>query len=132
MSNTEMLIVDQRWIENGWTEAFRARLCGWVPREWKRRGIKKGVFVDREPGVGFKLTTRAHELTDISSEYPLYNIRWVMGTIMVFKEFDTGWFTDQTAPDVAALAAYQRFDGFIVAQFKEAFEVALRKEQLNT
>lgn len=129
MANTKMLIADMRWIEDGWREAFRARLCGWVPCDWQRRGIQKGVFVDCELGGEFELTTRAQELTDLSSEYALDDIRWVMGMTMVFKEFEIGWFAHQTGPDVAPLAAHLRFDAFTTAQFKEAFEAALEKER---
>ena len=130
MTNTKMLVADQRWTEDGWTEAFRARLCGWVPSDWRRRGIKKGVFVDREPEAGLELTTRAHELTDISTEYALELTRCFMGITMVFKKFKIDWFVDQTGPDDALLAAHMRFDTFTVAQFKEAFEAALANERL--
>ena len=107
-------------------------MCGWVPDDWKRQGIEKGIFVDCELGSAFELTARAHELTDISSEYALDDSRLVMGMTMVFKEFEIGWFAHQTGHDVAFLAAHLKFDTLTIEKFKEAFEAALEKERLNT
>jgi len=44
MNSEDFVYLDLRWTEDGWLEAIRLRLTGWLPEQLVVRGIKNGVL----------------------------------------------------------------------------------------
>lgn len=67
MDTQDFVCLDGRWREEGWLEAIRLRLSGWLPVHLAEQGVKKGVFVEvrTRDRKHFGLSTRGHALTDV-------------------------------------------------------------------
>lgn len=67
MNTQDSVCLDLRWRENGWLEAIRLRLSGWLPAHLAAQGVEKGVFEGAwTPGRRhFGLSARGLALTDV-------------------------------------------------------------------
>lgn len=85
---TEFTLMDGRWRERGWLEAFRLRLTGWLPPAHVVTGVDKGVLKwnGDVPAAKVELSVRGANLTHL---YPpsksedniqvIANVLWTLG-----------------------------------------------------
>ena len=66
MQNDHQVLIDMRWREQGWLEAFRLRLTGWLPANEAERGFSCGVIerLGSEAGCQVVLTHKGSDLTE--------------------------------------------------------------------
>ncbi|MDD9727285.1 hypothetical protein PVV74_17635 [Roseovarius sp. SK2] len=67
MNTQDFVYLDVRWREDGWLEAIRLRLSGWLPDNLVAQGVEKGVFeeVRTRDRKYFGLSARGLALTDV-------------------------------------------------------------------
>ncbi|GAA6190995.1 hypothetical protein [Phaeobacter sp. NW0010-22] len=108
----EYVLVDHRWQEAHWLEAFRIRLCGWLPADIAADAISNGLFLrvhdSYEPNV--VLTGKACRLTDVAAEVGESSQNCLMlANVLITKGFNKGWLTPEKHADVARLQTRQIF-----------------------
>lgn len=66
MNQSDFVYLDVRWREDGWHEAMRLRLLGWLPAHLAAKGIEKGVLeaTRGKAGKHIALTARGMTLTE--------------------------------------------------------------------
>jgi len=65
--DTEFVLIDIRWRETGWLEAFRLRLTGWLPTGEVVAGVNKGVLKQGRDVRSVELSDKGAALTDMSA-----------------------------------------------------------------
>ena len=66
MNQSDFVYLDVRWQEDGWHEAMRLRLLGWLPAHLAAIGIAKGVLETTQGTAGKPIapTARGMALTE--------------------------------------------------------------------
>lgn len=66
MHSSDFIYIDVRWREDGWHEAMKLRLLGWLPEHLVLRGVDKGVIhtIQTRDETHVTLTARGIALTD--------------------------------------------------------------------
>ena len=66
MRSSDFVNLDVRWREDGWHEAMRLRLTGWLPEHLVAQGVNNGVLQAIQDSVGKRLalTARGMALTE--------------------------------------------------------------------
>jgi hypothetical protein len=113
--------VDMRWREDGWREAFRIRLLGWLPEDWHESGVQKGVFElhERVPDSAVELSVRGKHLTDIDSEVVTDVTLRFMSTVLVATCFEPEWLLKPSREDGVRLAGNQMFEADYIEKLLE-------------
>jgi hypothetical protein len=86
--------VDRRWQETNWLDAFRMRLCGWLPSDLATKAIANGLILQVESVENDKvaLTQKARLLTDIASGVGDSPHNCVMlANVLIAKGFESSW-----------------------------------------
>lgn len=97
----DFVLIDGRWAKQGWIEAFRLRLTGWLPYELVVSGVDKGVleWVADDKASNVKLSSKGAALTDEHSPSRTdENIQAITETLIILG-FESSWlkFSDQSA-----------------------------------
>ena len=85
--------IDGRWAKQGWIEAFRLRLTGWLPYELVVSGVDKGVleWVANDKASNVKLSIKGADLTDeYSPSRTDENIQAIAETLIILG-FESSW-----------------------------------------
>lgn len=109
---TEFVWVDHRWQEAHWLEAFRMRLCGWLPAGIAADAISNGLFlgVHASDEARVVLTEKSRRLTDLAagrgenSENCL-----LLANVLVTKGFERSWLDVDKSADGSFLQESQTF-----------------------
>ena len=86
--------IDLRWREVGWLEAFRMRLCGWLPVHLATKAISNGLFVKTvsSDNVTVTLTKKGHRLTDIATNVGESSDNCIMlANVLITRGFERSW-----------------------------------------
>ncbi len=104
--------VDMRWREQGWREAFRMRLSGWLPDDWLNNGIKHGVFAHcrGELPATVELTKKGKLLTDICPDKTTDLTIQFMASVLTTTSFEPSWFHPSPSQEHTFLASHELFD----------------------
>jgi hypothetical protein len=104
--------VDMRWCEQGWREAFRIRLSGWLPDDWLAGGIKHGVLAQcrGELSATIKLTEKGKLLTDICPDKTTHLTIQFMASVLTTTHTGPEWFNPSPSQDHAYLLTDEMFD----------------------
>lgn len=93
MCITDFVYLDIRWREDGWLEAMRLRLAGWLPEYLVAQGMEKGVFetVEQAEGNYVSLTARGMALTQPGPlSFTSENI-WHLAEFLRSHGFSSDW-----------------------------------------
>jgi len=66
VQETDFIYLDTRWSEDGWFQAMRLRLAGWLPSSEAAHAVKNGVvkYCGDDASERVQLTDRGASLTD--------------------------------------------------------------------
>lgn len=109
---TDYVWVDYRWQEPHWLEAFRMRLCGWLPADITADAISNGLFlkVHASDEARVVLTERARRLTDLAVEAGENSPNCVMlANVLITRGFDRNWLNAEKHADGSLLQENQIF-----------------------
>ncbi|WP_152455055.1 hypothetical protein [Roseivivax sp. THAF40] len=93
MRGSDFVYIDIRWREDGWLEAMRLRLTGWLPERLAARGNKKGVFEtsQKKDGKHIALTARGIALTDPGPHsFTSQNLQ-LLADYLIIHDFSRDW-----------------------------------------
>lgn len=93
MCINDFVYLDIRWREEGWLEAMRLRLAGWLPEHLVDQGIEKGVFeiVEQADGNYVSLTARGMALTEPSPLSFTSENFWHLAEFLRSHGFSSDW-----------------------------------------
>lgn len=109
---TNYVWVDNRWQETHWLEAFRMRLCGWLPAAVTADAISNGLFlrVHASDEATVVLTEKARRLTDFSIEIGENPHNCLMlANVLATKGFESSWLNIEKHEHCSVLQESQVF-----------------------
>lgn len=101
MHNTDFVHLDVRWREDGWNEAMRLRLLGWLPDHLVIRGIDRGVLetTQRDGEKCIALTARGLALTEPGPHSFTSENCWQLAQLLRMQNESDDWLKGPN-PDV--------------------------------
>lgn len=122
MRKNDFVYLDFRWREEGWYEAMRLRLAGWLPKNLADQGVVKGVLrtVNELGGMQIALTAQGMALTEPGPHsFTIENYRQLT-QVLKSQAADYDW---KQAPTENAI---QYSDTFLNAAYRNSLLLLLR------
>lgn len=93
MQSSNFVYLDVRWREDGWHEAMRFRLAGWLPEPLVARGVEKGVLQTIQRGVEkhVALTARGMALTQPGTHSFTSENCWQLAQVLMTQSESEEW-----------------------------------------
>jgi hypothetical protein len=93
MRSNDFVHIDVRWREDGWLEAMRLYIAGWLPEHLAAQGIKKGVLatIMRPEGKYVVLTARGKALTEPRSHSFTNENLWQIAEFLRVQDYSSDW-----------------------------------------
>lgn len=110
--HTEFALVDGRWREQGWVEAFRLRLTGWLPSELAASGVDKGALKWSDTALTGKveLSGRGSELTDAHPASRSEENIQMIANVLCVHGFDDSWLEPSDPHSATFIDEIMKFD----------------------
>lgn len=111
MQDSTTSLIDMRWNKEGWRDACRLRLTGWLPNNLAEEGIKIGLWErhTNQPRGQVVLAEYGRWLTDVP-DFALdkYNLEIVAFALWA-KGYDPAWQLAPIGVDHVVLPADEQF-----------------------
>lgn len=115
MNSQDLVCIDLRWRENGWLEAIRLRLAGWLPQHLVASGLESGVFekVQARDQHPIALSTRGLALTDAGiHSFTDENCRQ-LAEVLMLRGYSEAWLQPESdeivrCPNALLQATYRK------------------------
>lgn len=123
------VLIDMRWREQGWIDAFRLRLTGWLPLSAAERALNYRVIkrVGSTASCQVALTTKGVELTALRRASMSEDSCRLLADVLRLHDFSSTWMDENAEFQAVILDKSSHFSGPFKDKMVSALQVGATK-----